>query len=138
MVEIVKLTPRAGSPRPPLPAVRPAPFDPLAALLAETATGHERALARLYELVGGRLFAVARGILGRADLAEDVLQESFLRIWRSAHQYDRPKARPMPGWSGSSATAPCRRGRGPRGSTRAAPTSTPNGWFRPGLTRRPR
>src|SRR5437867_1200082 len=87
MVEILKLTPRAGSPRPLQPAARPAAFDPLAALLAETATGQERAFARLYELVGGRLLAVARGIVGRTDLAEDVLQDSFLRIWRSAHQY---------------------------------------------------
>ena len=96
-----KLSPGPVGQRPSVPrsALRPVepetldppfdhPFDPLASLLAETATGHERAFARLYELVGGRLFAVARRIVGRADLAEDVLQESFLRIWRSAHQYD--------------------------------------------------
>lgn len=96
MVEIVKL----GSvpigqhptmPRSPLPTVAPDTFDPLASLLAEIAAGHERAFARLYELMGGRLFAVACRVVGRADVAEDVLQESFLRIWRSAHQYDPAK-----------------------------------------------
>jgi RNA polymerase sigma-70 factor (ECF subfamily) len=97
MVEIFKLTSGATGLRPP-PAQSPlaakppaAAFDPLAVLLAETATGHERAFARLYELVGGRLLSVARGIVGRTDLAEDVLQDSFLRIWRSAHQYDPAK-----------------------------------------------
>src|SRR5512139_2483458 len=96
MVEILKLSPGpAGQPPPmpqaPLRPVTPEAFDPLASLLAETAIGHERAFARLYELVGGRLFAVACRIVGRGDLAEDVLQESFLRIWRSAHQYDPAK-----------------------------------------------
>lgn len=97
MVEILKLTPGATGLRPPpaQPQVPPAEpgagFDPLAVLLAETATGHERAFARLYELVGGRLLAVARRIVRRTDLAEDVVQESFLRIWRSAHQYDPAK-----------------------------------------------
>jgi RNA polymerase sigma-70 factor (ECF subfamily) len=96
MVEILKLVASSGDRRPPL-AQSPLPmtpvgsFDPLAVLLAETATGHERAFARLYELVGGRLLALARGIVGRTDLAEDVLQESFLRVWRSAHQYDPAK-----------------------------------------------
>jgi RNA polymerase sigma-70 factor (ECF subfamily) len=96
MVEILKLAPGPSGQHPPVPRapLRPVAsevFDPLASLLAETATGHERAFARLYELVGGRLFAVACRIMGRADLAEDVLQESFLRIWRSAHQYDPAK-----------------------------------------------
>jgi RNA polymerase sigma-70 factor (ECF subfamily) len=96
MVEILKLVASSGDRRPPLaqsplPMTPVASFDPLAVLLAETATGHERAFARLYELVGGRLLALARGIVGRTDLAEDVLQESFLRVWRSAHQYDPAK-----------------------------------------------
>lgn len=64
------------------------PFDPLVTLLAEIAIGHDRAFARLYELVGARLFAVARRIVQRDDLAEDVLQDSFLRIWRAAYRYD--------------------------------------------------
>lgn len=78
-------------PRSLLPSVTAETFDPLASLLAEIATGHERAFARLYELMGSRLFAVARRVAGRTDLAEEVLQESFLRIWRSAHQYDPAK-----------------------------------------------
>lgn len=64
------------------------PFDALALLLNEVAAGREPAFARLYELTASRLFAVARGIVGgRGDVAEDVLQESFVRVWRWAHRY---------------------------------------------------
>ena len=64
------------------------PFDALAVLLAEVAAGREPAFARLYELTARRLFAIARGIVGgRGDVAEDVLQDSFVRVWRSAHRY---------------------------------------------------
>ena len=98
MVEILRLH-DASRPAPMPPSLlaldppKPAPssFDPLARLLAETAVGDDRAFARLYELVSPRLFAVARRIVQRDDLAEDVLQESFLRIWRAAYQYDPAK-----------------------------------------------
>lgn len=67
-------------------------FDALALLLAETAAGRESAFARLYELTGGRLLAIARSIVGgRGDVAEDVLQDLFVRVWRWAHRYDPDK-----------------------------------------------
>ncbi len=98
MVEILRLydTVRAAPMPPSLlalssPSPVTPPFDPLARLLAETAVGHDRAFARLYELVSARLFAIARRIVQRDDLAEDVLQDSFLRIWRAAYQYDPAK-----------------------------------------------
>src|SRR4051812_22688987 len=72
-------------------SVDTAAFDPLALLLAHVAMGNERAFARLYELTGGRLLAIARGIVGRGDVAEDVLQDSFLRVWRWAHRFDSSK-----------------------------------------------
>jgi RNA polymerase sigma-70 factor (ECF subfamily) len=72
-------------------SVDAAAFDPLARLLADVAMGNERSFARLYELTGGRLLAIARGIVGRTDVAEDVLQDSFLRVWRWAHRFDPAK-----------------------------------------------
>jgi RNA polymerase sigma-70 factor, ECF subfamily len=91
MAEIVKLSHEATGPVPsiglPLPKQPPA-HDGLAQLLATIAGGDERAFARLYELTAARLLMVARTIVGRPDLAEDVLQETFLRVWRAAHQYD--------------------------------------------------
>ena len=95
MAEIVKLSREATGPPPaiglpPLPKQPPA-HDGLAQLLATIAAGDERAFARLYELTAARLLMVARTIVGRPDLAEDVLQETFLRVWRAAHQYDPRK-----------------------------------------------
>lgn len=81
----------AGAPLAARASSSTASFDPLALLLAETAVGSERAFARLYELTGGRMLAIARGIVGRADVAEDVVQDSFLRIWRWAHRYEQEK-----------------------------------------------
>jgi RNA polymerase sigma-70 factor (ECF subfamily) len=99
MAEIVNF--RYGTPAPPLPLPIATPSrtadghgrrpDVLAVLLAEAAKGDLRAFERLYELTGSRLLAIASGIVGRRDAAEDVLQEAFLRIWRSAHQYDADK-----------------------------------------------
>jgi RNA polymerase sigma-70 factor (ECF subfamily) len=96
MGEILNLRRVAGQAAVPPPlasrAAAPAvPLDPLALLLTETAAGSERSFARLYELTGGRMLAIARGIVGRSDVAEDVLQDSFLRVWRWAHRYDPEK-----------------------------------------------
>ena len=96
MGEILNLRRIVGqaSVSPPLPSHAVAstvPAEPLALLLAETVAGDERAFARLYELTGGRMLAVARGIVGRSDMAEDVVQESFVRVWRWAHRYDPDK-----------------------------------------------
>jgi RNA polymerase sigma-70 factor, ECF subfamily len=89
MAEIVKLS-REPLGLPVLPQDPPV-HDGLAQLLVTTAAGDERAFARLYELTAARLLMVARSIVGRPDLAEDVLQETFLRVWRAAHQYDPRK-----------------------------------------------
>ena len=68
-----------------------------AALLGRCAKGDASALKMLFEAEAGRLIAVAERILRRRDLAEEAVQDAFIRIWRSAHQYapDRGSAR---GW----------------------------------------
>ena len=93
MAEILKLSrePAGSLPATRLPLVptrEPPAHDGLAQLLSMIAAGDERAFARLYELTAARLLMVARTIVRRPDLAEDVLQETFLRVWRAAHQYD--------------------------------------------------
>ncbi len=89
---------RPAMPAPAQQAGPPGPSaDPLAALLADTARGDRQAFSRLYDLTAGRLFAMARGLLWSADAAEDVLQETFLRVWRSAHRYD-PARGPAMAW----------------------------------------
>ncbi len=64
-------------------------------LLAQVAQGDRTAFARVYDLVSGRLFGVIGRVLPRAELAEDALQETFVRIWQRAKSYDPAIASPM-------------------------------------------
>jgi len=64
-------------------------------LLAEVARGNKSAFARLYGLTHAKLLGVALRILRDRALAEDVLQESYLKIWRHASSYDPAIASPM-------------------------------------------
>jgi RNA polymerase sigma-70 factor, ECF subfamily len=60
-----------------------------AEVVAELKTARtEAAAARLYELYGGELFAFARQRLGDRSLAEEVVQETFMRVWHHARAYD--------------------------------------------------
>jgi RNA polymerase sigma factor (sigma-70 family) len=59
----------------------------------------EAALRELYEAAGGRCFAVALRVLGNREWAEDVLQETFLQVWRSAGDY-RGSLSPPLAWLG--------------------------------------
>ena len=64
-------------------------------LLADVARGNKSAFAQLYGLTQARLLGVALRILRDRALAEDVLQESYLKVWRHASSYDPAIASPM-------------------------------------------
>ncbi|RPE66949.1 RNA polymerase sigma-70 factor (ECF subfamily) [Pacificibacter maritimus] len=68
-----------------------------AALLQACAKGDKSALKALMALEGGALYGVAYRMLGRRDLAEDAVQDAFVKIWRKAHQYD-PMRGAAKGW----------------------------------------
>lgn len=74
-------------------------LDPasLAADLQAVAAGDETALRRLWDAAAPTLFALCLRLMRRRAAAEDVLQESFVRIWRKAHQYDAALGDPL-GW----------------------------------------
>lgn len=56
-------------------------------LLTLTARGDHAAFATVYERTHAHLFGVALRMLGREQAAEDVLQEAFVNIWKSAGSY---------------------------------------------------
>jgi len=62
--------------------------DPEANLLVRVAAGEERALGALYDRIAAAAYGLASRITGDTAAAEDVVQESLLRVWRRAEQYD--------------------------------------------------
>ena len=67
----------------------------LIGLLNQVASGDRRAFAALYDQTSGKLFAVIRRILPRPEIAEDALQETFVRVWQKSKSYDPAIAQPM-------------------------------------------
>jgi RNA polymerase sigma-70 factor, ECF subfamily len=53
-------------------------------LVAQVAAGDSRALEQLYGRYGRTVYGLALKILGSAEPAEDVVQETFWRVWRRA------------------------------------------------------
>ncbi len=53
----------------------------------------ERAFTVLYNCYSKSLFAVINGMLNNIETAEDVLQETFIKIWKNIDQYDTKKGR---------------------------------------------
>jgi RNA polymerase sigma-70 factor (ECF subfamily) len=60
-------------------------------LLHRLQTGDEAALAALYDRYGGLVYTLALRIVGDAQLAQEVLQDTFLRCWERAERYDRAR-----------------------------------------------
>lgn len=67
----------------------------LAWLLAGIAKGDQAAFERLYAATRAKLYGVVLRILRRPDLANDVLQEAYLKIWSRAGQFDPALASPL-------------------------------------------
>jgi len=68
----------------------------LTGLLEQAGARDRGAFAALYEAVSGKLFAIQLRILKDRSLAEDTLQETFLKIWERAASYDRKAGAPLP------------------------------------------
>lgn len=66
-------------------------------LLPLVAKGNRKALAELFNAEAGRLIGLAQRIVRRRDLAEEVVQEVFIAVWRKAEQFD-PDRGSARGW----------------------------------------
>lgn len=67
----------------------------LQAQIARVALGDKAAFARVYRMTSAHLFGVALRILNRREVAEDVLQEAFVSVWRQAGSYQTATGQPM-------------------------------------------
>lgn len=64
-------------------------------LIVRTGDGDRNAFGDLYEQCGSSMYAYALSVLKQPEAARDVVQDAFLRIWRSAPgyvSYGRPMA----------------------------------------------
>ncbi|MGI8926927.1 MAG: RNA polymerase sigma factor [Tepidiformaceae bacterium] len=61
-------------------------------LLAAIASGRDDALGVLYDRFHRQCFAFSLRILGAEGDAEEAVQETFVRVWRSSGQYDSSRA----------------------------------------------
>ena len=57
-------------------------------LLLRTAARDPLAFEQLYRLTAPVLLGIAMRVVGRRELAEEVLHDTFVRIWRSANLFD--------------------------------------------------
>lgn len=73
------------------PPTAPAVDD---ALILRISDGDKDALAELYNQTSTAVYGFALSILGNASLAEDVMQEVYLRIYNAAASY-KPMKKPM-------------------------------------------
>ncbi len=64
-------------------------------LIGNVARHDRQAFAALYNATAAQLFGIALRILQRRDLAEEVLQESFVAVWERAGDYSPMRGAPM-------------------------------------------
>lgn len=72
----------------------------LAQLLSRCAAGDRRSFERLYRETSAQLFGLVLRIVKDQNLASDVLQQNYLKIWDHAGDYRPDKAQPMT-WMGA-------------------------------------
>ncbi len=64
-------------------------------LLGAVARGDETAFERLYEATRAKLYGVLLRILGKPALAEEVMHETYLKVWKMADRFDPATASPI-------------------------------------------
>ncbi len=73
--------------------------DQLHTLINQIGLGDEAAMKRLYDLTSPRLYGLALRVVRKPEWAEDVLQEAYLSVWRSAIDFRNTLSPPL-AWMG--------------------------------------
>jgi RNA polymerase sigma-70 factor (ECF subfamily) len=68
-----------------------APAADLAELLKRSGRGDEAAFAQLYDAMSARAYGLAVRVVRDPSQSEEVTQEAFLEIWRTASRFDRER-----------------------------------------------
>ena len=64
-------------------------------LLVQVGTGDRPAFSRVYDATSSKLYGIILRILKRRELADEVLQEVYVKIWERAADFDPTRASPI-------------------------------------------
>ena len=67
----------------------------LVTLLAKVALQDRRAFQQLYQRVAGQMLGVCTRLAGQRELAEEAVQDAFVRIWHHAGEYHPERGKPV-------------------------------------------
>lgn len=62
-------------------------------IIAYLKEGDKKALNLLYENYSNSLYGVILKVTNNEEIAQDALQETFIKVWKNAHKYDSKKAK---------------------------------------------
>lgn len=60
-------------------------------LVLQLKSGDEKALSELYDRYSGAVFSIILRIVKSQEIAEEVLQETFVKVWKNISSYDDEK-----------------------------------------------
>ncbi|MBD3658392.1 MULTISPECIES: RNA polymerase sigma factor [Marinobacter] len=76
-------------------ALMEAEQEELMRLLGSVAQGNRKAFQQLYERISGRMYGLCFKLAGQQELAEEALQDAFIRIWHHAGEYHSERGAPL-------------------------------------------
>ncbi len=74
--------------------MRPTPQD-ISQLLTQVAANDRAAFSALYDQTSAKLYGVIVRILVRRELADEVMQDVYVKIWKRASEFDPARASPI-------------------------------------------